>query len=302
MQLRKILHQAFSISTNKPSLWLFGLIVYGGFNLYLINLFAFRTGRYFRDWLSLLNLTLDSKSYLYLIVFALVVLAILVVSFVKTKFVISLHGILHSSSEFEETNKFDPECLLCVNVKNKTVPVGKYFANLLLASSVTIGFTSSIVLFGNYLFNQYGSVLVFPVIINSVFILSVTALLGVWNLFTGYLIILHDFEFPLAAKTAIDLMLVKAKTILEFTFIVCLLYFGATIVGNTFINIWNHAFLVAGMPFLRIVALVGFLFWFAANNTFFNTAFLIFFNELIKSVKVKKGVLENGHNTVNVVN
>jgi hypothetical protein len=280
MNYVQILRSAFRLTINNPLYWLFGLVVYGGFNSYLLNFFAFQSPATWQEWLKIFQ----ALGPLWVLT---AVLCFLVAIALKLKFIILVHGLLHEPTSPPTAVT---ECALCRRQHEQAVPWLRLFANALLTSVVTIAATGLIMFLVNVVLTQFESGNMTSTVINTVSALVATALLGAWNLFTSYFIIIHDLNFARAAKAAIDLFARRARIVIEFIVILSLVYILVTLTGNSLISIWNHGLYGATQLVIRILGLGLFLVLFMINNVFFNTAFLVFFDKIVKPLGLRKSV------------
>lgn len=289
MHYYSILQQAFKLLTRRLYLCGFGLVLFGGFNLFLINFFAFQIRNPWKDW---------PIAFEYWIIFVGVLAVIGIyyeLNLVKVWFISLVHKYLHG----EQTNEL--KCDLCLQQKNKTISYTKYASRTIIASIITIALTSITILITNGIVAKFADSNKIAIAVNVCLIVIVTTLLGTWNLFTAYFIVFHNFTFKAGAKAAISLFSLRFRRVIEFLFIACALYFLATIIGNGFINIWNHGFMYDYSLGLRGLSLLLFIFWFLFINTIFNIAFIIFFDDLVKTTRATES-LEHGQVSPNIVN
>lgn len=192
-------------------------------------------------------------------------------------------------------NIADQTCDACVRIKSQNLPYVTWLKYVLLTSIVTVLITSTITLAAGLIVSQYVTDISAALVVNVIFVGLVTCGVGVWNLFTTFFVVLHGMNFAKASKAALDLMVIQMRKVAEFVFILSALYGLAVIVGNAFIHLWQHGFGRAEFYQLRIIPLLMFILWFAINNAFFNLSILLFFDNLVRSVGVRKEVGDSAH-------
>ncbi len=286
MNFTKIFRQAYLLTIHNPLLWLFGIVLLGGFNLSLVNFAALMHNQTWKTWPLPLHLFSFDEPRQIVAVIIVVVITFAILHFLKLAFIIFSHSLIHKVDESE--NKENIHCRLCVHVKNNTTPLLIWWMRIMSASLITIAITAGLSFIVNSLLSQTGGNFEIALVINLLFLIVVTCVVGTWNTFTAYFITLHDLNFHAAIAAAFDLLVMRFRRIFEF--IVCLsaFYTLAVLIGNAFINGWQHGFDRGEIMEVRVVFLVFFAIWFAVNNTFFNLAFLLFFDSLVKSSQNKE--------------
>lgn len=278
MRYNNIFHQAYTLTIHNPLMWLFGLVMLGGFNLSLINFFALAPDSQWNTWPIPLSALLGSDFFSMALMFLGALASFLILNLVKLSFIAVAHKLVHKPEE--------RKCRLCVHEKNKTTPYFLLWFRLVLASLTTIILTVCLSLPINILLEQnvYGNST--AIIINVAFLAIVTCALGTWNVFVGYFIVWHGLGFKSAARAAFGLLINRFRQVLEFVVILSVIYTISVLVGNAFINVWHHGFAGAEFIGLRPLALLVFVLWLAVNNTYFNMAFMLFFDNAVRSTSI----------------
>lgn len=281
MRYREVLSQAYTLTIRNPLLWLFGLVMLGGFNLSLINFFSIFQGNQWKQWPVLIDgLFIDPVAGWTVVALGIVV-SFIILNFVKIVFVVVVHNLIHDNSKNEDDRK--DKCILCLK-KNQHLPYLIWLLRVVAASAITIGFTTTIAVLANRFISlgAYDGPAV--IMINLIFVACVAAVFGIWNAFVNYYVIFYDFSFPKAARAAIDLMVLRAKSVFEFVIILSVIHTISVVVTNAFITAWpNDSYIYYGSQTATI-------FWFALNNAFFNVAFIVFYNSLVKSSSLEEKV------------
>lgn len=273
MRYREVLSQAYTLTVRNPLLWLFGLVMLGGFNLSLINFVSIFPTEHWKEWPLKINFLFGTPFLGWGLTVFSVIFIFITLNIVKTVFVTTIHGLIHEKhlpQDFES-------CLLC-SKRNQILPYTDWLPRVIKASLITICITVGVTFLSNQfikLGNYDGNT---AILVNFIFIALVTVVMGIWNAFTSYFIILFDLNFAKASSAAIALMSSKFIIITEFVVILSVIHTASVFVMNCLINIWN----IQGLLFYVFEAIV--VFWFAVNNTFFNIAFLIFFDKLVKMI------------------
>lgn len=276
LSTKLILHTAKNLIAKNLVFGLFGLALYGGFNLYLINFFALLNQDEWKAWPSAFESVFNGAMHGYvLLLFAGAVLFV-TLNIVKILFIVYAHNEIHRVR--------DLQCDLCVRVVNESMPYAQWLKYVVLASSITVIITSSIALTTGTIISRYAFENTPVVVVNILFTTLVMCIAGIWNLFTSYFVVLHGMNFSRASKIALDLLVLRFRRVVEFMVILSILYSLAVMIGNAFIHVWQNGLLDSTEQPLRLIALVAFVVWFALNNVFFNLSFLIFFDELVKSI------------------
>jgi hypothetical protein len=282
MRYLEILHTAKNLTAKNPIFWLFGLVLYGGFNLYFVNFFALFSKSEWKAWPVAFDGMFGSPvhGYAFLVLGAAVMFVVLNV--IKIIFIVLTHNELHKVK--------DLECDLCAKVKAQSLTYWFWLKSVLLTSSVTIVITASITFAISSVIYGYAPDNAPAVVVNILFVILVTGIVGIWNLFTCFFVVMHGMSFSRASKAALDLLTLRMREWIEFVIVISALYALAVIIGNAFIYVWQHG--IGGMsdPAVRIVALVIFVLWFALNNSFFNIALVVFFDKMVKTIGVDKEV------------
>jgi hypothetical protein len=285
MRYKEILLAAYKITIQNPLLWLFGIVLLGGFNLSLINFFALVPGENLQTWPTTINTLASSTPYTWVaVIFAAAVLFV-VLNFVKVLFIVVSHSLLHNHNQ---------DCVLCQRMRNQsnqnlhqTAPYFTWLVQIILASAVTIVITVGITVAANIIINQYGANNPAVAITYVIFVGIIACAVGTWNAFTSYFIVIHGLNFKKAAFSSIDFILMRPRQVLEFVVILSVIYSLAVVVGNAFINIWHNGFAGILVQELRLASLIVLAVWLAVNNAFFNLAFIIFFDRGIKATPVE---------------
>jgi hypothetical protein len=292
MRYLQILHTAKYLATKNPIFWLFGLALYGGFNLYLINFFTLFKNEEWKAWPTSLDVILNGAGHGYIFLILAGAVLFTVLNIIKILFIVFAHNEMHKVKEHE--------CDLCVRITSEVLPYTQWLKYVLIASSITVIITSSVTLTTGSIITMYAVDSAPVVIINLLFVALITCATGIWNLFTGYFIVIHGMNFARASKSALDILVLRMRNVLEFTVLLSILYTAAVLIGNTFIYVWQQGIGGIDTTMVRLIALVMFVLWFAGNNVFFNLAFLVFFDKLVKSVRSPKGVV-NGQLQPNIL-
>lgn len=289
MSYPHILRQSYILVIRNPVFWLFGFVLLGGFNLYLVNFFSVMPNSQWQQWPNAFDAMFSSPAVGMLAVMLGAIAVFVILNLIKVIFVVVAHSFLHSSVK--------PECDLCVRIKRQVesasesgldklvepLPYFSWLTKVILASAVTIGLTLGVTLATNAILGAHEYTNPAAVIINLIFIAAVTCIIGTWNVFTSYFVVLHGFSFQAASSAAIDLLTKHARHVLEFVILLSLIYSFAVLVGNAFIHVWHFGFIGHSTVIVRLVFLIVFGLWFAINNALFNMAFLIFFDHTVKS-------------------
>lgn len=279
MQNKNIFRQAYTLTLRNPLLWLFGLVLFGGFNLYLVNFFALLPDRFNWSSLSLWHIfdQLSGNAAAFVI---LSILAFLLLNLVKVKFIAVAHNFIHGPNE--------DKCRLCKLRKNTHgVPLPLYFrwwVKVLLASLYTILMTTLLSVPTNPFATHNLYTNAAAIIVNLFVLVIFVCTIGTWNAFTSYFIVWYGMGFGAAAQASASLLVSKFKKILEFVVILSVIYTVSVVIGNAFIHAWQHGMLGIEQSGLRIAFLLMFLLWLAVNNTFFNLAFLLFFDKSVTAL------------------
>jgi hypothetical protein len=287
MSYREVLFQAYALTVRKPILWLFGLVMLGGYNLSLINFFSIRNSDW-QSWPLWPGDVLGSPAAGMAVVSVVLIATFIILNLVKIIFVVAMHSYIHPSGG---------KCMLCAMLARqdqanpddmKPLPYFHWLANALIASGLTIVITLGVTFLLNLIMQTQGQANPAAMITNVLVGAVIACIVGTWNVFTTYFIVLYDLNFVDASSASIDLLVKQAKRVAEFAVILSVIYSLAVLVGNSFLRLWQHDPIgLAGA--VNIVPAFIFLLWFAISNAFFNSAFLIFFDKL---VKVKPAVKE----------
>jgi hypothetical protein len=283
MRIREVLSQAYSLTIKNPILWLFGLVMLGGFNLSLINFFSIVPGGQWKSWPLRIDTLFNSPLSGWISVLFVIAATFVILNVIKIIFIVVMHNMLHQ----DETDL----CLLCTK-KETPLPYLSWLGRVLLASLITIGFTLGVMLATNSLIHagQYDGPVV--VMINIFFIALVTGLVGIWNIFTSLFVVMYDLNFKDASNAALDLIVLRFRQLVEFALILSIIHAGAVLVTNGFIIAWRHG-LIGGFygtssEITHFVSIGIIMVWFALNNAFFNIAFVVFFDKIVRSIPVSK--------------
>lgn len=289
MRYTQILHTAKELAIKNPLFWLFGLVLYGGFNVYAVNFFALTNSIEVGISPSLLM----PHQYMFLILAGIILFVVM--NNAKILFIVIVHNELHDIKQMT--------CATCVIVSTNNTPYFTWLRNVLIASSITILMTSTIAYASGFIISAYAQNNGPVIIMNVIFTMLVACIIGTWNLFTSYFVVMHNLSFSKASSAALDLIITRLRIISEFIVTLLLLYGAAAIIGNAFIYVWQEGIAGADLFSIRIVALTLFVIWFAFNNTFFNIAFVVFFDALVKSIGSEdKKLLGNGQLSSNILN
>lgn len=284
MNYFKILHIAKSLTAKNPIFWLFGLVLYGGFNLYFLNFFALFSKTEWHTWPITVQNIFGNAIYSYVLLIVTGIILFVLWNLIKIIFIVLVHNEIHKVLELE--------CDLCVKVKAEQLNYWVWMKSVLLASVVTIVLSTSIVFAISSVVYGFGKESVPAVIINGLIIVVVTSVIGAWNLFTSFFVVMHGMWFSRASKAALDLLTLRFRAVIEFGFIISAIYFMAAYIANAFIYTWHHGIGGETGSILRGAALIIFVLWFAFNNVFFNIALIVFFNKLVKSISARKEVVD----------
>lgn len=283
MSYREVLSQAYSLTIRNPLLWLFGLVMLGGFNLSLVNVFSFVRGNELHRLSWMIENSFVSPAAFFLLMIAGVA-AFLLLNLIKIIFIAVVHNFLHVQK--------DDECNLCVKIKgqsenvDKPLPYFTWLKRVMLASALTIALTAGITLAANMVLAASGYESPVAVVINLLFVAVIACVVGTWNIFTSYFVVLHGLNFKTASAAAVDLIAKHARRVAEFVILISIIYTASVVIGNAFIQLWQgglwgRADLLASLLFMIISVL-----WLVLNNAFFNVAFLIFFDKIVKATPV----------------
>lgn len=274
MNYREVLSKAYSITAYNPIIWLFGLVLLGGFNLSFLNLFTFLPDTLPSQWLLSVNI---------LPIIVVGIVGFLLLNAIKIIFVVTLHKNIHIKEQ--------EQCALCMK-KEKIIPFGFWYVQVLLASFITIFLTMVAMLSVNYLFKNSESGELVAVLANFVFLAIVIALLGTWNIFTTFFVILHDLSFGKAASLASDLITLQFRKVTEFVILLSALYAVAVLLSHTLLYFWQvqelHALVGSSASGIHLLISFVVLVWVSVNNIYFNVALLVFFDNAVKSLSSKE--------------
>ncbi len=293
MRYQEVLSQAYRLTIRNPFLWMFGLVMLGGFNLFLINFFTIVPGGKWKAWPSLMESMAGSPAAGWVVTLLGLAAAFIILNLVKILFIVVAHRLL--PGHWSESNPDrSPECDLCAKMKRQvesevSPPYFAWLGHMLLASGATILLTAGTTLAANAVLSTQGYSPT-AVVINLLFIAAITCLIGTWNAFTGYFIVLHNMSFQTASAASIDLLVKHTRRVVEFVILLSVIYSFSVIVGNAFFHVWHFGFIGEAIPAVRLVFLAAFVLWFAINNSFFNIAFLIFFDRTVKAAPAAKEV------------
>lgn len=292
MRYREVLSQAYSLTIRNPLLWLFGLVMLGGFNLSLINFFSVWPRGESTSWPLVPGGVFDFAPMDMFAVFAIAIATFIILNLIKIIFIVVAHKFIHSGQT--------TECDLCVRVKRQaensasvgpktfeSLPYFDWLVKVLIGSAITIALTVGITLLANAVLSTGSYDTPAAIMLNLMFIAATACVIGTWNVFTSYFIVLHGLGFPAASSAAIDLIVKHARRVLEFVILVSIIYSFSVMIGNAFIHVWHFGFLGEAVMYVRMLFLAVFLLWFAINNAFFNLAFLIFFDRTVKATPVE---------------
>lgn len=285
MSYKEVLSQAYALTIRNPLLWIFGIVMLGGFNLFLINFFSLIPGGQWKIWPTHFENMFDSSILSWLTFLVAVVIIFTALNFVKIVFIVIVHGLIHT--------KLQNECVLCTKLSaddesQKPLPYLLWLVNVVIASAFTILLTLGITLAANAVLRSQGYDSPGAIVVNLLFIAVLTCAIGTWNIFTNYFIIWHGLKFSAASAAAIDLIVKRARIIMEFVILLSLVYSLSVAVGNILIQTWHSELLMGTMPAIRLIFLIVPIAWFAINNAFFNVAFLIFFDRIVKAIPSEK--------------
>lgn len=279
MRYREVLSQAYTLTVRNPLLWLFGLVMLGGFNLSLINFYSLLRGENWKELPVLISGFLGHPSTAWLAVAVVTVASFLIINLIKIVFVVVLHDLLHESRKDELL--VEKQCMLCLK-KEKHLPHLFWLPRVVAASAITVGLTAGIAFAANQFVNMGGYDGPVVISVNLIIIAFVAAMLGIWNAFVNYYVVFHDLNFAQASSAAIDLMVWRARRVFEFIIILSVIHTVSVVIANAFIKSWpdgSNIFFIA-----QAVSII----WFAVNNAFFNVAFIVFFDSLVKSIPAEK--------------
>lgn len=272
---KNIFHQAYSLTIRNPLLWIFGLVLLGGFNLSLINFATLVQNQQYNVW-NLFRGYIDALTANELVFVGLALLLIFAVfHLLKILFFVTVHHLVHNI----ENNT----CRLCVHIQAKTSPYFLWWRRVVLASLVTVLLSAGVGAVFNALLTHIDSAGSGAMVLNFIFLVVIVCGIGVWNTFSAYFIVWHDMNFSSAAKASFDLITVKYKQVVEFVLVLSLIYTLAVFVGQAFINGWHQGW-YGGQLAVRPVFLIAFILWTAGNNLFFHLAFQLFFDKTVRSV------------------
>ena len=289
MRYTQILHTAKELAIKNPLFWLFGLVLYGGFNLYAINFFALTN--YVEVGIS--PSLLMPHQYMLLLLAGIILFVVM--NNAKILFIMMVHNELHDIKKMT--------CTACVLVTTKNIPYFTWLRNVLVTSSITILMTSAIAYASGFIISVYALDNGPVIIMNVIFTVLVACVIGTWNLFASYFIVMHNLSFSKASSAALDLLVTRLRIISEFIIILLLFYGASAIIGNAFIYVWQEGVAGVNIFSIRLIALILFIAWFACNNAFFNIALVVFFDALVKSIGSEdKELLKNGQLSPNILN
>lgn len=272
MNSREVLSKAYSITTHNPINWLFGLVLLGGFNLSFLNLFVFLPKSSPELWLS-------SFDILPIVIVGIV--GFLFSNALKVIFIVTLHKNIH-------TQRFE-QCALCVK-KDSVIPFGFWYVHVLIASFITIFLTAAVMISMNFLFSMKGQEASVAVIANFILVAIITILLGTWNIFTTFFVVLHDLKFTKASALAIDLITLQFRKVIEFVIQILVIYSVAVLLSHALLYFWQvqslHSIVGQNAAVIHFVISFVVLVWVAIHNVFFNTSLLVFFDDLVKTIGI----------------
>lgn len=287
MSYREVLSQAYSLTIRNPLLWLFGLVMLGGFNLSLINFFSFVQGDEWHRMPFLVQNFVSSSIAAPAVMLCAGIVAFFILNLVKIIFISIVHNLLHT--------KQNNECNLCVQIKAQSgdakvpLPYFTWLMRVLAASAVTIGLTVGITIAANIILaaSEYNNPV--AVMMNILLVGIMACVIGTWNAFTSYFIVLHGLNFETASAAAIDLIVKRARRVAEFVIIISLIYSVSVLISHSFIQLWQDGFNQLDV-IIKLMLLVVSVLWLAINNVFFSAAFLVFFDRTVKSTPVEQKV------------
>lgn len=290
MNFRIIFRQAYLLTIRNPLLWLFGVVLLGGFNLSLVNFAALVQNHAWKTWPLPLHLLSRTEPQQIAIVVTTLVIGFIALHFIKLTFIVFAHNLIHKVNVLggntgNDASKKNIHCRLCVHVQDSTTPLLVWWIRIMIASVITIAITAGISIVVNSLLSRASGNIEAALAINLLFLIIVTCIVGTWNAFTTYFIVLHGQGFKSAIALAFDLLVMHFRRVLEFVVCLSAFYTVAVFVGNAFISVWQHGLTGNMSVEVRGIFLVLFVLWMAINNTFFNIAFLLFFDEIVKSKK-----------------
>ncbi len=278
MDYKDIFRQAYVLTLRNYPLWLFGLVLLGGFNLSLINFGALFDSTGFNVWTLVSSYSTNLLSSDVLFVVSGIVASFLVIHLLKVAFLVAVHGLVHDVKK--------NQCRLCGHVAAKSAPYFIWWKRIIMASLITIALSTGVGALVNLMLNQVGTSGALPLILNFIFLVVVVCSLGTWNTFVSYFVVFHDMGFNAAASASFSLLTLRYREVIEFVVLLSIAYTVAVIVGQAFINVWQHGGYGGMLQDFRIVFLAAFVVWSAVNNLFFNIAFLLFFDKIVRSVPV----------------
>jgi hypothetical protein len=291
MRCQEVLSRAYLLTIRNPLLWLFGLVMLGGYNLFLINFFSLVSGDQWEEWpLSLPSLFHSSPIGIFGIL-AAVIATFIILNLLKIIFIVVVHGLVHQPSSL--TDGMPPECGLCERIRQQqmnpiNLPYLNWLGRVMAASGVTIFLSLGSSLMIDMVLRSQSYDKPVAVIINLLVVAAITCLIGTWNVFTSYFIVLHGMNFGSASSAAIDLLVKHAARVLEFIVLLSVIYSFSVAVGNAFIHLWRTGYLTEFFLGVRALYLAVLVLWFAVNNAFFNVAMFLFFNRVVKATPATK--------------
>lgn len=298
MLYTNILQKSYTLAIRNPVFWLFGFVMLGGFNLYLVNFFTLVPSEQWQVWSESFGLRLHSHPTGFLAAILAAVAIFVILNLVKIIFIVVVHKFLHTEKIME--------CDLCVRNKSQAegiiptpLPYFVWLIRVMIASILTIALTLGITLAINTVLSAQGYNSLAAVIINLLFVAVVTCVIGTWNVFTGYFIVLHGLRFEAASSAAVDLITKHARRVAEFVILLSIIYTLAVLIGNAFFYVLRFASEVSSFVLLRLLFMAISVLWFAISNAFFNIAFLIFFDKTVKSIPAEQS---HGHLASNSLN
>ena len=166
---------------------------------------------------------------------------------------------------------------------DKPLPYFAWLKRVMLASALTIALTAGITFAANMVLAASGYESPVAVVINLLFVAVIACVIGTWNIFTSYFVVLHGLNFQTASAAAVDLIAKHARRVAEFVILISIIYTASVVIGNAFIQLWQGGLWGRADLFASLLFMIISVLWLVLNNAFFNVAFLIFFDRTVKA-------------------
>jgi|GEM_PF-1255868 len=289
-----ILKRAYQVTIRYPALWLFGLLLAGGFNanfFYWANLrLRWRNGGdLIADWIQQnFHTTHIVLASLLLLVAGIII--VVVANWVKIIFVIWVSDILKLPRMRPASSTGQPDLHAAMGESRL------YLAPVTAASVFTMFATGVVVAVlgggSQVLFDSRGVVW----LLAALFLVAFVFFFSCLNVFTTFFIIFYRKSFGVALNLGVDLILSRARAVVEMGVTLLLVYGLCFFVGTSLLFLFRFSAVGTLSPLLRhglvpstaffalITGLSGLLLWawLAIVNTFFNLSLLLLFTHLVR--------------------